>query len=172
MGVFLEDEAVRLAGKMSVLTDRPSLLVLGRRFSYGRLNFVPIGRVRYAHSQGFWEEWWVLGDDGKPYWISVDEGDIAMETSLTLTTPVPIFADLKLGQTVRINGAAAQVTEKNSCTCAGAQGELPEAIAIGDAMDYVDLTGEKQEHFTLEYAQAQITAFQGRWIDPFEVKAA
>ena len=172
MAIFLEDEAAKVAGKMSVLTNQPSLLSLGRRFSYRQLNFVPIGRIRYAYPNGIWEEWWVLGDDGIPYWVSVDEGDVAIETKIEVKSKLPPFTEIFLGQEININGEPARVTEKNTCKCDGAQGELPFHIKPDESRNYADLTGQGSDHYTLEDSSDGIECFKGKWVDPFEVKAA
>lgn len=171
MAIFLEDEAAKVAGKMAVLTDQPSMLSIGQRFSYQGLNFVPIGRIRYAYPKGYWEEWWVLGDDGHPYWVSIDEGDVAIESKVETQAKFPPFAEIKLGQEIVVSGKNARITEKNSCQCVGAEGELPFQVAPNESHDYADLTGEASSIYTLEYFPEGVECFEGKWIDPFEVKA-
>lgn len=170
--IFLEDESVRLAGKAAVLADLPSLLQLRVPFQYQKLTYTPIGHVRYAYSDGVWDEWWVLGGDGVGTWVSVDEGDFAFEQAIEWSNFPPI-RDIQVGKIISRNQQKWEVTEKNVCTCVGIRGELPEPILAGERMGYLHLSGENRTLVTLEYPlQGEPKAYQGYWIDPFEIKAA
>ncbi len=172
--LFIEDDGVRLAGKQSVLSTIPSLLELGSPFSYHKTSFVPVGKVRYAHTIGYWEEWWVIGNSGKGFWISVDEGDFAVEKPLDLDSrdvaSIPSRDDLYLGQTITLWKDQWQVTEIDKGKCEGFQGELPKILKVDDVVPFVHLSGQTGQLITLEYLDTGIEAFQGEWIDPFEIK--
>ena len=108
--------------------------------------------------------------DGK--WVSVDEGDIAIETSLDVNEALPAYADLSIGQSLTLATQELTVTEKNSSLCIGVAGELPEPIRPGDRHDYAHLSGSDRRLFTLEYEAERIALYKGVWVDPFDVKAA
>ncbi len=171
--IFLEDEAVRLAGKQSVLSEIPSLLQLGTPFTYRKTQFSPVGKIRYAYELGFWEEWWALGNDGRGFWISIDEGDFAFEKPIELNTlDVPTLKDLSLGQQLKLFGDEWQVTEIGTGKCEGYEGDLPEIIHIGEEVPYVHLSGMTGQLITLEYVDETIHAYKGEWVDPFDIKRA
>ena len=171
--IFLEDEAVRLAGKASVLADMPSLLQMGVPFTYQQQTYTPVGLVRYRYQGGFWDEWWVMDNAGEGRWVSVDEGDFAFEIPMQWQAPFPDIREIQVGKPLRRLTQWWQVTEKNLCQCVGVRGELPEAILPDERMGYVHLSGEHGALATLEYPlQGEPRAYQGRWIDPFEIKVA
>jgi len=53
------------------------MMQIHKHFSYKNESFMPVGMVRYTHKIGFWEEWWVITNSGKGFWVSIDEGDFA-----------------------------------------------------------------------------------------------
>ena len=106
------------------------------------------------------------------YWVNIDEGDIAIENEIELTSKIPPFSDIRLGQELSLNDDIARVTEKNTCKRVGAEGELPFVIRPDETFEYADLIGKGNDNYTLEYGSDGIDCFKGKWIDPFEVKAA
>lgn len=162
--IFLEDDAVRLAGKQSALTPMMSLLKLNVPFEYQHQTYVPIGHVRYRYDRGYWDEWWVIGGDGKGIWVSVDEGDFAFETEIKLKEDIK-YPSLILGRKI----GSWIVTELDRAYCEGYEGELPEVIEAGESFDYAHLSGPKGALMTLEFPPSGLVAYKGKWIDPFEV---
>ena len=172
MSLFLEDDVVRQAGKMSVLVDAAPLLSLGQRFYCSKFTFIPMGRMRYDYGHGFWDEWWVNANDGGQYWVSIDEGDIAIQKKIELTfSSIPAFSDLKIGQILNIDGKELEVTEKNSCKCVNWEGELPFQITAQDTVNFVDLSAAPDFIYSLEYFPDGIECFKGEWLDSSELKA-
>ena len=167
--VLLDGAAAKVAGKQGVMADYPSLLQLQQNFRHESWTFQPVGRARFEYEHGFWDEWWVVsGDDGK--WVSVDEGDFAIQQSVELEQ-TPDVADLELGQHIQLLDQQLYVTERGHAVCIGMQGELPELISIGDEYDYLHLSGTEARLYTLEIKQDQISCYEGFWLDPFEIKA-
>ena len=171
--LFLEDEAIRLAGKQSVLSDIPALLELGTPFQYKKRVFTPVGKVRYRHKIGFWEEWWAVDNGGRGFWVSVDEGDFAFETPLDIdASELPARADVKLGKTIHLYDIDWLVTEIGEGQCEGFMGELPEIVNPGDSIPYAHLSDSHGQLLTLEYYSQTTRAYKGEWVDPYEIKSA
>ena len=78
--LLLEDNSVKNLGEQSSLAEIPSILKLGHNFQYLKERFMPYGRVQYDYGDGVWEEWWVVTAKQTGLWISIDEGDIAIQT--------------------------------------------------------------------------------------------
>ena len=169
--LFLEDQVVKHAGVKSVLSEEPSLLSLGRRFRYKTWLFEPLGRLRFDYGDGFWDEWWVLLDTGAGRWFSIDEGDIAIEVPLELTGEAPDLDAMQVGQEVSLEGMRLRVTEKQTATCVGMEGELPEVSFPGDVHDYVHLSGPRGTIVTGEHFEGTTEFYTGAWVDPFMVEA-
>ncbi|MDM8547386.1 DUF4178 domain-containing protein [Candidatus Venteria ishoeyi] len=203
-GLFLDDKVVQLRGIQSVMADYPSLLQLYQNFTYRDWKFTPVGHVRFEYAHGYWDEWWVIssnsGEEGK--WVSVDEGDIAIEVPVSihslslpaqlLSAPLDFSLDsaqpkqstetikiaqaeslqqLSVGDEISLNNRTLLVTERGTANCIGLQGELPELFNLGDHYDYLHLQGEKGYFMTLEIEKKTLYAYEGRWVDSFEVKA-
>lgn len=167
--VFLEDDAVRLAGKRGVMADYPSLIQMRGNYRYRGWQFMAVGRARFDYGQGFWDEWWVMGGDGEGRWLSVDEGDFALEETVEIgRTPSPF--ELAPGKTIRIRDEDLLVTEQGRATCTGVQGELPEALEVGDSYNYFHLSGVGGRLYTLEIDCGRAAYHQGHWLDPFEIE--
>lgn len=170
--IFLEDEAAKLVGTQSVLTEMPSLIQLKQPFTYQKSSYLPVGHIRFSYGFGYWDEWWLLDNASQGRWMSIDEGDFAFEQPEKITRDLPGFERLKLGQTIRVAEKDWQVTELGKATCEGFRGELPEVLAIGDTFFYAHLSGPKSALLTLEYHGKAISAYLGRWVDPFEITVA
>ncbi len=166
--VILEDEALKLRGKSSVMAEYPSLLQLGLPFVHKKAEYYPVGRVRYQYSHGYWDEWWVLDNKGEGAWLSVDEGDMALEQAIELKQPI-LFPELKLGQHIEIDGTHWLITEHDTAECIGLEGELPELIQVGEQMSYAHLSASKNRLLTLEMTTRGLLAYEGQWLDPFEI---
>ena len=173
--LLLEDDSVKNIGEQSSLAEIPSILKLGHNFQYQQDQFMPQGRVQYDYGDGVWEEWWVVTNKQRGLWISIDEGEIAMQTTIELTAndrvKLPNFKHLSIGQAIDIFRRSYKVTEKNSASCLGIEGQLPKVILAGEAMDYIDLSSAKGKLISVEYDKNGLNLFKGSWIDPFELKA-
>ena len=167
---FLQNGKLEDVGKSAVLTDMPSIFAIGRTFRHKDWRFTPVGRVRYDYGDGWWDEWFVRSDNGTESWVSVDEGEIAIETLVQENLNVPPFEKLSVGGVLVINRIRMTVIEKNTCTMVGAQGELPFRVVPGEKYGYVDLLGPKRASFTIEYQTGGIECYKGIWVDPFDIQ--
>jgi len=173
--LLLEDDSVKNIGEQSSLAEIPSILKLGVSFEYRNTRFIPYGHIQYDYGDGLWEEWWVITAKQSGFWISIDEGEIAIQTVLTVNeetqTMLSDFKRLKLGDQIYIDEDNYQVTEKNSARCSGIEGQLPKVVLPGDKMDYIDFSSPKGDILTAEYDNNGLHLYKGSWIDPFELKA-
>ncbi len=172
--VFLDDEAVKLAGKRGVMADLPSILRLGGRFQYREWRFDVVGQARFDYANGYWDEFWVIveGAAAEPgRWVSVDEGDIAVETPIEIGG-APDFKRLELGATLTLFDDRFIISELGRGTCNAVRGELPEALEVGQSFDYAHLRSGGARLITLEYDEMGVAASDGVWVDPFEIRPA
>ena len=171
--IFLGDEVAKKIGEASALSPEPSLIQMHKPFKYQNHRYIPVGKIRYSYDRGFWEEWYLKRDDGKGWWLSIDEGDFALEQSDDISSlrDFNAFAidSLRVGKFV----GDYLVSEMGYGKCEGFSGELPEPIEIGLTHKYIHLSGDKAELLTIEYdrnREGDVTLFRGRWIDPFLIK--
>ena len=170
--VMLEDEAVRLAGKSGVMAEYPSILRMHKTFTWRGRSLTPQGHARFKYAHGFWDEWWAMeGGDG--VWISIDEGDIAIEEPLDAQgLDIGRWADLRIGAALSLAGGRFVVSELGSAEVEAVRGELPELLTVGQRFDYAHLSGSEARLITLEREDGEITATEGLWVDPFEIETA
>ncbi len=168
--LFIEDEAVKNAGLRSAQVDAPSIFTLGRHYRYRNMNFETIGRLQFDYGDGLWEEWWVMTDAGDGKWISVDEGDIAIESALENIKDLPGCKYLKPGEKINLLKQNLLVTEVDSAECIAVSGQLPERIMPGEKHDYVHLSGKHNILYTLECFEGQKKLYKGVWIDAFDIE--
>ncbi len=164
--IFLEDESIKLIGKSSTLSPEPSLLTIGEPIIIENKSFLPLGKIRYSYGRGFWEEWFLKGESNREFWLSIDEGDFALERPLNIPLPFKDFRELQVGREY----GKYIVTEKNSAECVGFEGELPREIKIGEIYEYAHLSKGGASLVTVEYQNGNMRIFVGEWIDPFKIK--
>jgi len=164
--IFLEDNAVHLAGDSSVLVPEISILTLNTPFFYKQKSYLPLGKIRYSYGRGFWEEWWVKDTQNNEYWLSIDEGDLALQQKVEVTYPDSLFERLHVGL---VTSDEWIVTEFNTAKCEGFEGSLPKKITIGSTYKYAHLSGKGAKLRTLELVENKLEAYEGNWISPFDI---
>jgi len=164
--IFLEDAAVKRIGESSVLSPEPSLIQLHTPFSYKNSDYLPLGKIRYSYGRGFWEEWFLKDEKNKEFWLSIDEGDFVLEEKMQLSLPFKSSQKFTVGTTY----GKYLVTEKGQGRCVGFEGELPKEIHFGELHHYVHLSQGEGNLLTLEFTNNSTETFQGKWIDPLEIR--
>ena len=168
--VLLEDDALKTAGTKGVMAEEPSLFALGRELNYRRETFLPIGQARFSYAQGWWDEFWAVDGGGGGVWVSVDEGEIAVERPYEIGVSLSP-ARLSLGANVSLNGERFTVTEADRATCTALRGEFPEVLYVGQTYDYWHLSGPLGRLVTLEYGDGEFAASEGVWVDPYLIRS-
>ncbi len=169
--VLLEDETVRKVGKSGVMAEEPSLFVLGREIIHKDESFLPVGQARFGYANGWWDEFWAIGGDGQGVWVSVDEGEIAIERPYPITVTFNPDA-LTVGSSVILKDERFRITEADTATCKALRGEFPEPIRIGQTYRYWHLSGERARIVTLEYSDGEFQASEGVWVDPYLIRSS
>ncbi|MEL6337975.1 MAG: DUF4178 domain-containing protein [Pseudomonadota bacterium] len=169
---MLVDDVFRNAGTQGVMLEVPGLLTLGRRARLPGFEVEVLGHLRFSYGPGWWDEYWCDAGD-KQLWISVDEGDIAIERPMQ-ARDIPRSLVPGPGAQFKLRRVTYTATEVETAECIALRGELPEAIAIGERHAYVDFTGDRGEMVTYERwegaAGVEEAWYTGTWIDPWEVE--
>ncbi|MFH0821587.1 MAG: DUF4178 domain-containing protein, partial [Pseudomonadota bacterium] len=171
--IYWDKESVLRAGAKSL--DLPP----GSRFGVGRVGkitgrgFTVLGRLRYAHEAGHWDEWFIAMDDGEIMWLAEDEGELFLEKPLVLNSPAPPFDELFAGMQFALNDEPVMVEELGEATCVGGEGQVPFAVELGEKYKYADGTATDGGFvFGLEYDErtGAPTAFKGKALSPKRLK--
>ena len=83
-----EADAVRDVGKMSALEDYSPIRIATSGIYAGQA-FGVVGRIQLRYDAGFWNEWYILFDDGSAGWLSDASGQyaITVDSGLALDAP-------------------------------------------------------------------------------------
>ena len=128
--------------------------------------YIPLGKVRYSYGRGFWEEWFLKGEDNREYWLSIDEGDFVLQHKTSMSLPFQSPHSIRVGS----KHGEFMVSEKGEGTCVGFEGELPEKVELEKKHYYLHLSKGGGNLVTVEYGVGTNKIFTGRWIDPLEIK--
>jgi len=137
--VTFDDEAALVAGTLSVLPPSRTKLFCGAMGSISGRSFQALGRVRYGHERGFWDEWHLLWtDDGATGWLSEDEDRLVIER-LDADAVTMVTADTAPGTAVSLSGETFNVVERGVATVEGGEGQLPFVVVQGEETPFVEL---------------------------------
>lgn len=169
--IAIEADKPRHTGDVAALIDEPSLLHLYAYFACKDLSFRPFGKIQlsYAGGVGLWEEWWCRFEDGSFGWVSVDEGDIVVQT-VTSSAHGVNWADVRLGEHISIGEYQCQITEVDVAKVESMAGELPDLVEVGSTFNYAHAETEEGQLITLEQREQGVEIYIGEWLDPYEVR--
>lgn len=147
-------------GKMADLFDDHSPLSLGTVGVFEGRSFELVGRLQNRYSQGVWNEWRLVFDDGSVAWLSEDNASYTL-SSEQAPTPAPDFEQLKIGQELTFADTVFRVTYKESATVIAGAGELPFVVGSGYKADVIDLRSADGKIATLDYSDRVTEPEQG-----------
>lgn len=159
------DLDVELIGKMATLKEDGSIIQKGTRGKYRGSSFEVIGRIQLHYTAGFWNEWFLLFEEGKPGWLGEAQGNYAVSFVTETTDPLPPFERLEVGEVLRICEESFTVSNIESARCIGGEGELPFRVGPGYDLPAVDLTGKGNRFATLDYSESPPLVFVGESLD-------
>jgi hypothetical protein len=126
-----EADAVRDVGKMSAVLEDYSPLRIGVSGIYSGRAFGVVGRIQLRYDAGFWNEWYILFDDGSAGWLSDASGQYAVTLDTGLADDAPPFGQLVPGGQYHHDGVAYIAADLRTARCSGGEGELPFQVGAG-----------------------------------------
>lgn len=170
--IVMDDDVLAKAGEAGDMLDAPELIEIGVPVRLGSEGtFVASGHVRYDYGRGHWDEYHGSLDTGELVWVSVDEGDVAIQRDIpTSDAPSGGRSLFRLGAEIEVNGLPYTCTEVSSAKAAAFRGQLPEAIVIGETHMYANFSGSRGAVVSAEIWDEGAAWFIGLWIDPFQVE--
>ncbi|MEP2630034.1 MAG: DUF4178 domain-containing protein [Shimia thalassica] len=163
---MLEDRLIR-AGSAGDMHDAPLLVELGNDVWVRRKWCRAIGHVRFSYGSGWWDELWLQDDDQDGCWLSLDEGDVIVQSRID---PVPGQAPSKVGEAMILNDVEFTLTETETAECIAVRGVLPQVLAVEDRFRYANFTSVDGNTLSRESHAGQSWWYLGEWIDPFELQ--
>ncbi|WBS03115.1 DUF4178 domain-containing protein [Pseudoduganella sp. SL102] len=150
-GVLKDAGSVRDLGKISEVLEDYSPIQLGTSGTWARRPFTVIGRLQLRYEAGFWNEWYLLFDDGQAGWLGDASGQFTITLERRLEGPLPAFGELRAGQYVTVAGERWMAADVRTARCTGGQGELPFRVTDGWQAKVADLRGGGA-FLTLDYS--------------------
>lgn len=158
-------------GKVAELPADVSPLQIGTRGRDGGLGFELIGRVRMGWSNGGWNEWLALFDDGTTGWLGEAMGRYMLlrrvEHGAGRTAAVKRVRDdqpVAIGTDAAIDGTAYRVTDVKAATFLGSEGELPFSTPPGTAITSVDLMASDGACASIQKDRGEVSVYAGRYV--------
>ncbi|MEX8323918.1 DUF4178 domain-containing protein, partial [Klebsiella pneumoniae] len=73
-----DGETLSDIGKMSAVLEDYARVQIGTTGRYKNKAFTVVGRIQSRYDAGFWNEWYVLFDDGTDGWLAEASGQVTM----------------------------------------------------------------------------------------------
>lgn len=164
------DMDLEALGKMAQLPEDISPLKIGTRGKYNSANFEIIGRLKVAWSEGCWNEWFIMFEDGKQGWLAEAMGFFMLSYEVEETDNLPKLAEIKLGSNyplaAKLTGRTYFVDDIKEAVCIGSEGELPFKGLSGRRTTSVDLSGDSGKFACIEYSEQDgVRLYVGSYVD-------
>ena len=164
-------QGVEAVGKAASLPFDVSPVQIGTRGTFGNRNFEVIGRVRWGWTDGSWNEWLLLFDDGSNAWL----GEAMGQFMLTQERPLGDIAapavnalaegeNVPVGSTAEVDGETLIVSDAREATCIAAEGELPFPAPTGLTIYSVDFRTTSGRVASLQREEGMPSFYDGRYV--------
>jgi len=184
--VVRHDVDLEAIGTMATLPDDMSPLQIGTDGFYRGIRFSLVGRMKIGWKDGCWNEWFMVGDDGRKGWLAEAQGfyAVSFEIDAALDEAVeqrirkrvaafragdgkktPPIARADLGSYLTLDKQKLKVVDIKDAVCLGSEGELPIAAPRGRRTVSIDLLGPSGEFGCVEVLNDDIRAYLGRYVD-------
>lgn len=164
---YWDAQAVHDSGKKAILDPPSSRLRVGETCTVQGQDLVVLGRVRYSHRSGVWDEWFL--DDGgqKIVWLTEDEKEFSLERPLPPDPAVPPFGALRVGAPLTLHGRQWVVEELGKAACLGVEGQVPWVVLPEEIYPFADLSNpDGKLSLGIEYDQAGAPSlFAGQFLE-------
>ncbi|OWU86109.1 hypothetical protein ATO6_04415 [Oceanicola sp. 22II-s10i] len=168
--LLIEDEAVRQAGQAGVMHDAPMLFGLGDRVNVWGKNYDILGHARFSYGRGWWDEFQAVNEAGSLFWLSVDEGDVAIQAPLPQPNWPKATSAPALGAQFSVDGRKFNVTEAERAECLALRGAFDEELTVGETYDFVNCAAANGALLSGEFWPGGRSWFIGNWADPFDIR--
>lgn len=163
-------DSVRDLGKMAEVLEDYSPIRIGVSGVFNQHAFTVIGRIQLRYDAGFWNEWYVISDEGRPAWLSDASGQFAVTAEAAGPPDPPKFGSLRAGNRVNLGDAVYIASDVRSAKCVAGQGELPFQVGPGWEARVADFRRGRQ-FLTLDYSDGEVPkVYRGQAVGLDELK--
>jgi hypothetical protein len=140
-------------GKMSEVLEDYSPLQLGASGEFAGHGFSLIGRIQLKYSDGYWNEWYALFDDGRNGWLSDASGQYTLTFAKPSDAALPLFEKLVPGHVMTVSGQVYATSDVRTAQCTAGPGELPFQVGQGWVAKVADFRAADR-FLSLDYSDA------------------
>ncbi len=159
------DLDVEAIGTMAVLPRDNSPFQIGTQGIFQNMRFSLIGRLAIKWSDGSWNEWCALFDNGSYGWLAEAQGFYSISFEHQTPSDLPPREQIISGMEVQIDGQTYQIEDIKEATYVYSEGELPFAAPAGRSATSVDLSNETAAFGCIEYSNESTRVFTGEYMD-------
>ena len=158
------DVKLERVGVVSDLPPDSSPIQLGTEGRYETRAFTVAGRIIYDYSEGSWNEWHVVMNDGSSAWLSDAQAEYAL-TFASASAGLPAAASVDLGSRFTWNHVTFEASTITRARYRGVQGELPFEYWDKHECTFIDLRSTAADFATLDYSGDEPLLFLGKIVD-------
>jgi len=168
--LFRDGVALQPLGDHGEMHEYPMLFGLGDTITAEGVRFTVVGHARYDYGRGTWDEMWVENDRGQGAWVSIDEGDVAIQHPYEGNAGPRRSDPPSVAESFTYSGTDFTVTEADHARVVAVRGQFPEAIRVGDAHYFINASGPSGQLLSGEFWEGGHQWHDGTWLDPFTLR--
>ena len=169
--VVRRGQNVEAVGKAAVLPFDVSPIQIGTSGTFESHGFEVIGRVRWGWTDGSWNEWLLLFNDGSHAWLGEAMGQFMLTRERPLgdiraaaVNAIAAGEEVPIGTQAEVDGETLIVSDAREATCIAAEGELPFSAETGWTIFSVDFRSESGRCASLQREDKIPTFYDGRYV--------
>jgi hypothetical protein len=177
--IVRDGEAITALGKVAELPFDVSPIRIGTSGRFENQAFEVVGRVRWGWTDGSWNEWLLLFDDGSNAWLGEamgqlmllrerPMGDLRAKAIKTLASG----GDVPIGTEAQVDGETLTVSDARNAICIAAEGELPFTAPAGWTVFSVDFRSASGRCASLQRDGKETDFYDGRYVTLEELAPA
>ncbi|MDP0928217.1 DUF4178 domain-containing protein [Paracoccus onubensis] len=167
--ILIEDDVVRAAGVKGVMHDTVSLFDIGDTVKAGGQVITLGGKARFSYGRGFWDEFWGMDERNDPVWVSLDEGDVAIQRELDDRSLSSAVQKARIGDAIRMGGTEYVITEIEQAECVALRGVFDHELKVGETYNFFNASGQGSAILSYEYWDTGAQLYLGDWFNPFDI---
>ena len=164
-------DALTMLGKAAELPFDVSPIQIGTAGRFEGQGFQVIGRVRWGWTDGSWNEWLLLFDDGSSAWLGEAMGQYMLlrerplkEVRAGAVRTLVQGGKVAIGTEAQLDGEMLIVSDAREATCIAAEGELPFTAPTGWTIFSVDFRSASGRCASFQRDGEEATFYDGRYV--------
>ncbi|AXK40444.1 DUF4178 domain-containing protein [Crenobacter cavernae] len=163
-------DTVKDIGKMSAVLEDYSPVQIGTSGRFNGDAFTVVGRIQLRYDAGFWNEWYLLFDDGGDGWWSDASGQHVITRPIATPPQAPAFAGIFPGYSHAHEGTVFTACDVRSARCVAGEGELPFRVGEGWVARVADFRADAR-FLSFDYSDDAVRLYSGCAVELAELSA-